>query len=447
VNQAAGVLERSDHGPGPRMTSLPAVGPSNPNPLLVLCFAIFLYPITIDGLGVNYAFMLMPIVALVFGRRICLPNATTIVLLALYCSIFFLASIFGEDQPLDGSRRTISFLLFVSVFSFAFVQIDQEMAQAFKLALVLISSYFSLISIYSFYALGGAALSFEAKDLIGSQRYGFIYLMAVWVLFTFEARNTRWLLLKYLAMLVIFGGMLMTFSRASIVSLTCTFGAYAFWKVLRYLRNPGLAELRRAGLWVGALVGVLLVSDHLFPIISIFFEERLLAFLVSDDKLFTTLALSETSEGTRLFIWGQIWDYVMDNPLTGSGFLGIWTLQLFDSSSGSAHNQFADVLFRTGFLGCFAYLFALWRIGLYLARTDLGLFWGFIGSAFYGLFHESFKEPHGGFVLAFLYGMWVQGVRYRAPETVALLEVPHKPSATGSPGFESQKAGSLASHA
>jgi hypothetical protein len=35
----------------------------------------------------------------------------------------------------------------------------------------------------------------------------------------------------------------------------------------------------------------------------------------------------------------------------------------------------------------------------------MGLFWGYIGVIIYGFFHETFKESHGGFILAFLIGM------------------------------------------
>jgi O-antigen ligase len=95
--------------------------------------------------------------------------------------------------------------------------------------------------------------------------------------------------------------------------------------------------------------------------------------------------------------------------VTGSGYLGVWTL--FQGFAGSAHNQYADVLFRTGVVGFTAYCFLLFLIGLYLRRRDRGLFWGFLGIVFYGVFHETFKESQGAFVLTFLLGMTAQAPR------------------------------------
>jgi O-antigen ligase len=162
-----------------------------------------------------------------------------------------------------------------------------------------------------------------------------------------------------------------------------------------------------AVVWVLGVACISIPIFILFPVASDFFGERLIAPLM-EDRFLTLAVQGGTSEGIRLFIWREIWSFVVDHPLGGSGFLGVWILGMFDESSGSAHSQYADVLFRTGFLGFFAYLFVLLRIALYLAKGEKGLFWGFLGILIYGLFHETFKEPHGGVILAFLLGMTMQ---------------------------------------
>ena len=78
---------------------------------------------------------------------------------------------------------------------------------------------------------------------------------------------------------------------------------------------------------------------------------------------------------------------------------------MFEDQSGSAHNQYTDILFRTGMLGMAAYLYLLFKLFFFLFKTDPGLFWGFVGMLIYGVFHETFKESHGGFIFAFLLGM------------------------------------------
>ena len=79
--------------------------------------------------------------------------------------------------------------------------------------------------------------------------------------------------------------------------------------------------------------------------------------------------------GFRVLLLGKIIDYVSLNPFTGSGFLGCWIM--FDDLKCSAHNQYADVLFRTGFVGLYIYLYILYKIFVYLKHNHQDLFYGF----------------------------------------------------------------------
>lgn len=49
----------------------------------------------------------------------------------------------------------------------------------------------------------------------------------------------------------------------------------------------------------------------------------------------------DSSEGWRVYMFHIISDFVFNNPITGSGFIGSWIL--FYDYSGSAHNQYLDV--------------------------------------------------------------------------------------------------------
>ena len=117
----------------------------------------------------------------------------------------------------------------------------------------------------------------------------------------------------------------------------------------------------------------------------------------------------KTSEGFRLFLLGKIINYVTFNPFTGSGFLGCWIM--FDDLKCSAHNQYADVLFRTGFIGFYIYLYILYKVFIYLKDNHQDLFYGFVGILVYGLFHETFKMSQGAFILSFMIGMMVTSKR------------------------------------
>ena len=84
---------------------------------------------------------------------------------------------------------------------------------------------------------------------------------------------------------------------------------------------------------------------------------------------------------------------------------------MFDDLKCSAHNQYADVLFRTGFIGFYIYLYILYKIYIYLKDNHRDLFYGFVSILLYGLFHETFKMSQGAFILAFMIGMMMTSKR------------------------------------
>ena len=71
----------------------------------------------------------------------------------------------------------------MSIFSFLFIKIDENMISAFKNAIIFVSFMFSIFTFYTFIKLGGSDLGYSAKGEVGSQRYGFVYVLALWLLF------------------------------------------------------------------------------------------------------------------------------------------------------------------------------------------------------------------------------------------------------------------------
>ena len=51
----------------------------------------------------------------------------------------------------------------------------------------------------------------------------------------------------------------------------------------------------------------------------------------------------------------------------------------FEDQVGSAHGQFNDILFRTGFVGLFIYFYLLLKILKFLKANDFGMYIGFWG--------------------------------------------------------------------
>jgi O-antigen ligase len=149
------------------------------------------------------------------------------------------------------------------------------------------------------------------------------------------------------------------------------------------------------------------------------YEYVLLPFEYFVDRLFSTrfidgssnfdLSNPKSSEGYRIYLILSTLKYAATSPFFGSGFLGIWII--LDDGIGSAHGQYNDMLFRTGFIGLIVYLYFLFRLGKFLYKSDLSLFIGYSGILVFGLFHETFKLSQGAFLLAFLVGIWAQSLR------------------------------------
>src|SRR2546425_8156720 len=157
--------------------------------LLTVSFVLFLYPVTLGTLSVNYSFLLLPLFRLVCDGRVKKPPPTAVIVMALFTLVFIVAALYQLDYVGDDVRRFVSFLIFMSVFSYMFLEVDRDMVAAFRAAVVIISLLLSVTAIFRFAVLGASSLGFEAKDLLGSQRFGFIYVLAIWLAYLDEHRG------------------------------------------------------------------------------------------------------------------------------------------------------------------------------------------------------------------------------------------------------------------
>lgn len=366
---------------------------------LTILYTACLIPLSVDGFGINYLFALIPCAYVLSGRSLVRPRIGVTLYIYACAAAFTLASIYQISWIEFYDRRLISFALYLTMFVLCFVPITEKHIAAFKLSLLIAGLIFAVQSLLLFMSLGAAAQAFESKDVVGSQRYGFVFILAYWILW-YDKRLIESKLIRVFCLLTLVMGIALTFSRASVVAYT---GSVAF-AIIHSLVTGGLSP----GKWlksfaVGALFFALglLALYFVAPIIFEFFSVRLIEYILSGASS-DAIADPETSDGTRLFIWSHIIEFVAHNPLTGSGFLGVWVLNLFDGFSGSSHSQYFDALFRLGpllFLGYLYYLIRVWR---HFRKVDTGVFVGFTGILIYGLFHETFKESHGMFILAML---------------------------------------------
>lgn len=379
---------------------------------LTLLFTVFLLPVQIGGIGYNYSFMLLPLAYVLCTGRIVKPPAPFPPMMALYVLIFFVAAAYQFQYLDQGLRRTVSFILFMGIFSYMFMKIGPQMIASFKASLVVISVLLSLYAMYVFFLSGGSSgLGFEAKDVVGSSRVGFIYLIAFWLMYLQRGSGLLFALFKYLILATLLSGLFLTFSRSSIIGLLVSFVLFGLANALSWCKRPSLKGLWKAIATVVVMGFMVALLYSLLPLAFDFFGTRLFFFLGDSAAVEEDLGNMYSTGGTRVFLLQEILKFALDNPVTGSGYLGVWILPgLGGDFVASAHNQYADVLFRTGFAGFLVYVYLLFLLLKYLYRNERALFWGFVAALSYGMSHETFKESQGGFVLAFLLGMLSQSL-------------------------------------
>ncbi|OSO90601.1 hypothetical protein B7O87_09275 [Cylindrospermopsis raciborskii CENA303] len=140
------------------------------------------------------------------------------------------------------------------------------------------------------------------------------------------------------------------------------------------------------------------ITYRIYPALFDFINDRFVS-LIFSDRLGDQLTNADTSEGARIAIWSLAFDFVLQNPFTGSGFLGVWVLSDW---SGSAHNEFVDRLTRLGLFGFLLYLLLLWKIFESLLKTYPLLALGFLSILIYSFFHETFSQSQAAVLFSLL---------------------------------------------
>lgn len=376
--------------------------------LITLSFMAFLYPVTLgdSGIGANYGFVLLPLFTILIHGRFRRPPGALVAAMAIYTAIFIIAALYQYEFYADADRRIASYVLFMTMFAYVFISVDDMLVAAFKTAVVAMSLILTINSVYVFFGSGGSSLGYDAKDVVGTARIGFLYLMALWLLYSWTAKGTGATAVKLGSILLLVIGLLLTFSRTSILALVGSFGLFWLSKFRLWLRRPTFSGVVIAISAIAAVALAVFVVWALVPLAFEFFQDRIIDYVMDENTVEQDLANEHSTGGTRVFLWREIAAFVAANPLTGTGYLGVWTV--VGEFSGSAHNQYADVLLRSGLPGFATYLLLLGAVLRYLRRIDYGLFWGFVAVLMYGMFHETFKETHGAFMLAFLVAMMAQ---------------------------------------
>ncbi len=371
--------------------------------VLFVCFMIpHSFKMGSEGVSGNYLYIFLPLLVLLSGGVLKRPMRLVQEAIIFYCALFFLACFYQYLYWQHIDRRIISFLIFISIFLYSYITIEQKTIQAFKFAIVVLSVSLSIGTIVKYSSLSALEIGYTAKDLVGTQRTGFLYIIAFWLVFFYETNDFRSKLIKNLFLAIIFLGLLLTFSRSGIVALMGSGFVYVALLILTKYKAERVAYGR---IFIHVLLAlfVILAIYQYYPIPFEYYGNRLFSLLDGDGGAVFDIEDPNASEGYRIFMLRKIIEFVSFNPLAGSGFLGVWIL--FEGHTGSAHNQYTDVLFRTGLFGFAIYIYILYRIWRFLWVVDRPLLIGYSGVLLYGLFHETFKESQGAFILTFLIGM------------------------------------------
>jgi hypothetical protein len=369
------------------------------------------------SLSANYLFALYPLAVIFYKEKIIVPHELILGVLVLFFLIFFVSAIIQLELSQYYVRKFLSFFIFMTMFSYFFISISSDQITAFKISIVLASLFMLAPPVYGFFSAGINSIGYEAKGLFGSQRYGYIYIMAFWVVYlSGPTRLFGILLLKYLVLLLIVAGILVTFSRSSVVSWFVSLIAYIIYESI-FNKNSLISKIKFFMLFVFTFTLIFILVNSYAPFLIKFFNATFFSIFVDKGIDGFELSNSSGSEGYRLYMISEIIKFITINPFTGSGYLGVWVIS--DDLSGSAHNQYFDVLFRVGIFGFIFYILLVKRVVTYLFKYDKSLFFGFIGVLFYGLFHETFKLSQGGFLFAFLLALAFQKKHTRAQTTMS----------------------------
>lgn len=346
-----------------------------------------------EGYSVNYTYIFIPFLSRNIKLKV---SKYYLIFLFSFFLIYFLSFLYVNIHLVEKlDRSLISFLLFISPFFWGGFEINKRFYNSLMLGILIFSTSFTIWQIFTvLYNLLFLNLVdfYSLKDIIGSNRISFIIICAYFI----AGRLVSGKNLVVIRIIFIIG-ILFTFSRAALI----TFIASVLFELLLKKKLFKFRTIVKLSI-TPTILGVFLY--YFFPggeEIIFFFKERILERFTDNNYNLTSRL---TSEGIRIETWTRMIQYLEDNFLlfTGTGFLGPWILP--NLQVASSHNQFIDVLFRSGIIGILLVYAPLLHFILSRKRDTEFRVTVFI-LLFYGLFHESFKETQGAFLLAIIFSI------------------------------------------
>ena len=246
--------------------------------LFVLFFAsLQQLTITIGGAGVyvGYLFLLL----LLFHLRPVAVTESAAVILAAYSAIFVVGAprLLTEDSYYS-IRVCASFFAFMAPLLLLLVKFEKEDLKWFKRLVIIAAVYYAVSRLFIYAITAGIGLSvFTLKIVVGSQRYGFVLLLAFFL--AVYSPSLRGLARAGVIGLILIG-CLLTFSRATLVALAGA-GALAIASSMRWdmqirVRRLRWATVARAALILGGLGALGVYAAEPLLDLWVFIDSRLI---------------------------------------------------------------------------------------------------------------------------------------------------------------------------
>lgn len=365
---------------------------SNLKTLALMCVsAFFSTPILYGEFSVNYTFALAVIILVFLRGKLTVPPLEIQSIIFILTLVLF-ASILSNPNSPHHERQILSFLTYSSVFMFCFLKLKEEAVLSLLMGVLLSGLVYSLNLISKVYLEFDVDQIDQLKNMVGSQRYGFVLLFSFWIVLLelrLKLNLSLLTLIPILAVLIL--GMSLTYSRTTILVLCFTLGIFT----LLNIKSKKIIKL------VFSLTGafVALVSFDIINLPIGYYTKSLFEPLFNSG--FSNSLLVETSsEGIRLLRLKEILNHTAESPFFGTGFLGYWAIAPIGSS---AHSQYGDILLRTGLFGAFFYALTLVSTVVKTWKYSQSTFWALSSILCYSVFHETWKDSHGAYLMALIF--------------------------------------------
>lgn len=365
--------------------------------LIAAVISLFPFSITVEGAGItaNY-FMLFFVIFAFYGYRY--SKFGFVYLTVVFLSYIIGLTLFSNASPYFIDRQLLSLIAGIIPVLLLFVRIRVPL-DTIKLSVIIAALVFSLLVLKNVYAVHiGVPDAFLSKG----NRYGFVLAFGLFFSIANHAKSK----IFYVISLIILAGIFFQFSRTVYISTSLGLVSYLTcialtkkWKFnfKTYKSFAGLA------LFIVAIYVLVRIYnfDYVINTLTVVFNYALKA---CKDFFGQNVVVGDvSSEGTRLLLWKQAFDFVItNNVLFGSGMAGLYLVVPGYPEGISAHSQYVDVFLRTGLFGLSVYLIMWLKLleGFWVKSPPV--FAGLLSMFIYGFFHETTKLTQGAFIFFIL---------------------------------------------